>query len=145
MIPVEMQQFLDRKYALLQQNADAATKNAETGAMTGAAAAGLDKVRAALLPAESAAGIAKSGAETNLFNQQASVVVPESKANIAKIGAETRMIDTSRKYLIQDHDPLIPRFGGAGAYNESLAALRSTLGSGGYQGYRLPSDPLLGR
>jgi hypothetical protein len=88
----DMNYWLGRKYAILQQQADATTagvdvaaKNAQTNALTGRAAALLDTTRANLLPAESRAGLAK----TTLLGEQAATIGPESQARIANIEANT--------------------------------------------------------
>lgn len=101
---VDFNYFLNRKYAQLQQQADAttanaraATQNAETNALTGAAAARLDTTRAKLLPAESRATVAKIGAETNLIGEQAKIVAPESLARIGQIRAETALTGTQNE------------------------------------------------
>jgi hypothetical protein len=92
----DMNYWLGRKYAILQQQADATTagvdvaaKNAQTNALTGRAAALLDTTRANLLPAESRAGLAKTRAETTLLGEQAATIGPESQARIANIEANT--------------------------------------------------------
>lgn len=116
--PVDFNFFLNRKYALLAQQADAGTTNAASGAITAnaqagalGAAAGLDRVRTKLMPAESAATIAQQGAQTNLLTQQASVVVPESTARIAQMGAETALTGTNNK--IATRNSLTGILGGA--------------------------------
>ena len=86
---VDFGYFLGRKYALLQQQADAASQNANTAQMTGAASAKLDTTRATWLPRQAAAEIAQSGAQTNLIGEQAKIVGPESKARVAQMGADT--------------------------------------------------------
>lgn len=98
---VDFDYFLRAKYAQLQQQADATTKNAATNAMVGKAAAGLDTTRAALLPGESQASIAKMGAETNLIGEQASIVRPESAARIAGMSADTDLTRTQRDVIIR--------------------------------------------
>ncbi len=65
-IPSDMANFLQQKYAILQQQADATTRNADTAALTGKAAANLDTVRAGLMPAESQANIGLTRANTGL-------------------------------------------------------------------------------
>lgn len=95
----DMSFWLGRKYSILQQQADATTQNASTAATTGAAAANLDRTRANLMPGESAASIARMGAETNLANQQASVVVPESRARVRNMDADTSYTGTQNRVL----------------------------------------------
>ncbi len=103
-MPVDFNYFLNQKYAQLQQQADATTANAKantlnasTNAITGAAAARLDSTRAALLPGESQATIAKLGAETGLIGEQAKIVAPESTARIGQIRAETALTGTQNE------------------------------------------------
>jgi len=136
--PVDMNYFLARKYALLQQQADAGTsqaqtqsRQADTGALVGAAAANLDRTRAGLLPGESAAQIAQQGAQTRLLGEQASIVQPLARAQIGQIGAETGLTTTQNKVLTRT--ALTP-------YRSLIgSALGSTLGAGGYQGFQLPA------
>ena len=85
----DMSFWLGRKYALLQQQADAGTQNAATGAMTGAAAARVDNTRANLMPGESRANIAKSAAETGLISEQTQWLAPEARARIENLGAQS--------------------------------------------------------
>lgn len=93
-IPVGMEEFLNRKYAILQQQADATTeqaaattRNAATSALAGAAAARLDNTRSDLMPAESRANIAKSGAETGYLQTQTRWFGPEARARIGNLDA----------------------------------------------------------
>lgn len=133
--PVDFNYFLQRKYALLQQQADAGTSNAASGAIQATAQAGalgaeagLNKVRAQLAPGESAAQIGLQGSQTNLNNQSASVIVPESKARIGQIGAETDLLGTQNRVLTKTNANTLPGSG--------------TLPGGAtpYSGYRLGSD-----
>lgn len=101
MAAVDFNYFLNRKYAQLQQQADATTMNAKTNALAGAAAARLDSVRADLLPAESREGLLKSASERGLIDQQASVVVPESRARVAQMGAETDLTRTQNRVAVR--------------------------------------------
>ena len=129
-IPGDIETFLNRKYAILQQQADAATSNANTANLTGRAQAGLDQVRTQLLPKESAASIAKMGAETGLIGQQASVIAPESRARIANLNAETALTGTNNRIAIRE-----------GLTERSILpdSLKSVMGLRGYTGYRLGS------
>lgn len=93
---IDFDYFLNRKYALLGQNADAdtvranaATTSADASATAANAAAKVDITRAGLLPGESAASIALQRAQANLQNQTASTVGPLARANIGLIGANT--------------------------------------------------------
>lgn len=81
--------WLGRKYALLQQQADATTQNAASSAIASRAAADVDTARASLMPAESAAQIAAQRAQTNLTNLQSQTVLPESEARVGQMRAET--------------------------------------------------------
>jgi len=103
---VDFNYFLNRKYDILQQqantadvNAAATTRNAATAALTGEAAAALDRVRTRLLPAESAANIGLTNAQANLTGQQASIVVPESQARIRAADAQTAYTTTQNGVL----------------------------------------------
>lgn len=86
---VDFGYFLARKYALQQQEADAATKNASSNALQAAAGARLTGVQADVLPATSKAQIAQMGANTNLITEQAKVVGPEAFARIGQLKADT--------------------------------------------------------
>lgn len=123
----DMSFWLGRKYSILQQQADATTQNASTAATTGAAAANLDRTRANLMPGESAASIARMGAETNLTNQQASVVVPESRARVRNMDADTSYTGTQNRVLTRT----------------SLTPMRDLFGSGSGSAFS-PSSPLGG-
>lgn len=137
MVPSTMQEYLNRKYAILEQQANAqttqaaaTTRNAATAALTGKAQAGLDTVRAQLLPGESAASIAKMGAETGLIGQQAKYFGPEAMARIANLGAETERTSTDNKIAVRE---------GLMERTTLPESLRAVLGARGYQGYRLGS------
>jgi hypothetical protein len=88
-MPAGMADLLARKYMILQQQADATTKNAATGALVGAAGARLDNTRASLLPGQAAAEIAKLGADTLLTKEQTKIVLPESQARVRNLNANT--------------------------------------------------------
>lgn len=122
---VDFNYFLNRKYNLLQQGANTAdvtaaatTRNAATAALTGEAAAALDRVRARLLPAESAANIGLTQAQTGLTSQQASIVAPESQARIANLGAQTGLTTTQNQVL---------RYTGLGEEGGLAPAVRSAI------------------
>lgn len=101
--------WLGRKYSILQQEADATSRNAAstaqnansnsqnaaTAAMTGAASAALDKVRANLLPKQAAADIAQTTAQTGLIGQQAKYFGPVALAGIANTRANTALTNTT--------------------------------------------------
>lgn len=134
--------WLARKYAIMQQQADATTQNANTAQMTGAAQANLDRTRAGLLPGESAASIAKMGAETNLIGQQASVVVPEAKARIRNMDASTEYTGTQSSVLRrQSLTPMSQLFGSP----DYEGVVGGGLSRGSFGGFQLPSLTRPGR
>lgn len=142
---VDFNYFLQRKYALLAQNADADTSRAAsgavqaaTGALTGAADARLTNTRADLLPGESASQVGLQGAQTNLFNNQASVVIPTAQAQIRNTDANTALTGTQNKVLTRDG---LTEF----SASNPTGALGRTLGPGGYTGFRLPADTPVAR
>lgn len=107
--PVDFNYFLARKYAILQQQADAGseqaratTTNAATAAMTGAAAANLDNVNARLRPGESAAQVGLTQAQTGLARNQAQVVIPTAEAAIRAQDAQTGLVGTQTKVLTRE-------------------------------------------
>jgi len=118
MSEVDFNFFLNRKYAQLQQQADATTQNAATNALTGAAAARLDNTKTNLLPGESAAQVAKLGADTRFTNTQNTFYGPQAQANIAATQAGTRKTDEETRGIKQDNDPA----------NQTLGSLRGVLG-----------------
>lgn len=81
--------WLDRKYAILDQNAAATSQNAASNAIAATAAAGVDNTKAKLMPAESAASIAQTRAQANLLGTQARLLPAESAANIGLVRANT--------------------------------------------------------
>lgn len=128
MAEVNFDYFLRRKYAQLQQQADATTKNAATSALTGRAAANFDNVRASLLPTESRANVAQTQANTNLIDQQAAVVAPESQARIRQMDAGAQYTGTQDAVLRRE---------GLMTRSTSPSALSSVLGARGYTGFQL--------
>jgi hypothetical protein len=124
---VDFNYYLNRKYTLLQQQADAGTKNvdiaaknAATNALAAGAAARVDNTRADLMPAESAAGIAKTGAETSLLGEQARYFGPVAEANIANTNAGTYL--TGIQGDVAKREGLMER----SILPESLAAVMGT-------------------
>lgn len=128
---VDFDYFLRAKYAQLQQQADATTKNAATSAMVGKAAAGLDNTRAALLPGESRASIAKMGAETGLIGEQAAIVRPESAARIAGMEADARFTDTQNRVAIRQGETPLGALIGQSALGQLSGLLNPQPGAGG--------------
>lgn len=88
---------LNRKYNILQQQADASTKQADAQMLGTQAAANLDRVKANLLPGESKADIAKTIAETGLTRERTKYLGPETEAQIAKLKADTGYTTTLDK------------------------------------------------
>lgn len=147
---VDFNYFLARKYAALQQQADATTSNAASQAIQSTAQAkalnadaGLTDVRAKLLPGESASNVALQGAQRNLLSEQTKIVAPESVARIAGLNAgtagaldqnlafrRTNLTDSSRASAF---DPV------TGLYTGAAPAAPASLGPAGYSGFRLPS------
>lgn len=81
-LPPMMAELLRRKYDLQQQEVDNAAFNARTTRLGTDAQAKLDMVRAGLLPAESAANIAKTKADTTLTAEQAKFVGPLARSSM---------------------------------------------------------------
>ena len=108
---VDFGYFLNRKYAIQQQQADAATQQANTQQMVGAAQAGLDKTRTTLLPGESAASIALQKAQTGLVGEQAKVVAPTAAAQNALTGAQTKLTLTQNQGAQRELTPFEKLFG----------------------------------
>lgn len=80
-MPYGFAQALAQKYAILKQNADAQTVTANSGAH-------LDDVRAGLLPAESAANVGLTKAQTAQTAETTKYVGPLAKANIFNTRAQ---------------------------------------------------------
>lgn len=128
--------FLGRKYAILQQQADAASQNADTARMTGVAGAKLDLTRANWLPRQAAAEIAQAGAQTNLIGEQAKIVAPESRARIGQINADAAYTTTQDKVLTRGSlTPFRSLFGDPGKH------LSGVMGSGYQLGQIVPQAP----
>ncbi len=81
-MPPGFQALLDRKYAIMQQQADTARVGVD-------AAANLDRVRASILPAESQSNIAESTARTTNLGLTGRTIIPLANANIGLLGAQT--------------------------------------------------------
>ena len=108
-IPSDMANFLQQKYAILQQQADATTRNADTAALTGKAAANLDTVRAGLMPAESRANIglvkANTGlaqANTRLVGLNADWLPRMNQGTLDEQAARTRSVNTETDLTLDD-------------------------------------------
>lgn len=127
----DMDYWLGRKYALLQQQADAATTGAQAGAQASLAAAGLTRAQTSVLPVQTDAAIAQQRANTNLLTQQASVVVPESVARRNQMAADTGYTNTQNAVLTRE---------GLRERTVLPESLQAVMGSR-YQGFRLsPGD-----
>lgn len=136
-MPGMMADFLATKYAILQQQADAASTQANTGqfnALTnrtvGNAAAALDTTRAGLMPAESEASIAKMASETGLNKETAKYLGPETLARIAKMKAETGFIGTQD--AVEKRMGLMERTIGAGSLSSIMAGRMPSLDAFSY-------------
>lgn len=137
---VDFNYFLNRKYALMAQNADADTSRASSaaisavaGAEAARAAANVDNVRAGLMPAESQSQIGLQTAQGRVFNAQADLIPQEGAARIGQIKADTAFTGTQNKVLTRNS--LTGIFGGAPG---SLPTLQ---GAGALAGYNFSSDP----
>lgn len=146
--PVDFNYFLQRKYALLQQQADAGTSNAASAAIQANAQAGalgaearLNNTRADLAPGESAADIGVKRAQTDLLGQQAKYYGPEAEARIGQTNAETGYLGAQTDFLgtqnkVLRRNSLTGIFGGdAGTPQPGTGGIFS---GSGYTGYRLP-------
>lgn len=81
-MPAGFQALLDRKYAILQQQADTAKVGVD-------AAANLDRTRAQVLPDQAAADVAESRARTTNLGLTGQTILPLATANLGLIGAQT--------------------------------------------------------
>jgi hypothetical protein len=106
---VDFNYWLRQKYALLKQQADATTKNAETQRIAGEAAALVDTTKARLMPKESREALLKSAAERNLIDQQAAVVQPTALANIGLTNAQAGLVGEQTTAQRIDNTPLSKR------------------------------------
>lgn len=143
MADVDFNYFLARKYAILQQQADADTSRAGSanisavaGANAANAAANVDNTRATLMPAESRSAIALQGAQTALTRQQADWFGPEAQSRIGLNNANIGYIGTQ--------DAVLRKEGLDTRYSTPTmgSALSGVMGSG-YQPFRFSAtDPL---
>lgn len=132
-MPRGFQSLLNTKYAILQQQADAASTNAGTNAVVGRASANLDNTRAGLLPGESAASIRKSDAETGLIGEQSKYFGKEALARIALNRSSAGLNDVQaavERRLGLSENPALT----GNTFGET--AVRS------YAGYRLPKSTI---
>lgn len=107
--PPDINYWLQRKYALLQQQADAGTMGAKANVTAANAAANLDTTRARVLPGQAASENAMRAANIGLTNEQASVVRPLASAQIEQIAvgndltrANTRLTDTNEQIAFRE-------------------------------------------
>lgn len=144
---VDFNYFLARKYAQLQQQADATTSNAaSTAIQTTAQAAALNAdaaltgVRTKLLPGESAATVGLQRAQTNLTNENASIVRPESVARIASVNAGTAgQLDQNKAFVRTNLTD--SRFTNSFDPNTGLyTGAKPSAATSAITGFRLPSD-----
>ena len=108
-MPFGMAELLSRKYAILQQEADATTQNAQSAALRAGADAGLTNAQAAgarianqFAPDVARANVAQTRANTNLLGEQAKVIAPESRARIAGLDANTGYTRMNTRALYND-------------------------------------------
>jgi hypothetical protein len=105
-IPTAMSYYLDRKYAIQQQQADASTANSETQRIATSAAANLDKVKAALMPAESKANIGLTNANARLSGVQADYlptqIISQAQRDISAAGLTDAQAETERLGNVAD-------------------------------------------
>lgn len=93
---------LNRKYNILQQQADASTKQADAQMIGVEAAAQLDRTKANLLPGETKANIAKTIADAGLTREQTKFLGPETEARIANLKANTGLTTTQDKIAARE-------------------------------------------
>jgi hypothetical protein len=93
-MPYGMMGLLERKYAIMQQQADTGQFNAVTNRTGVDAAANLDRVKAGILPNESTANIGltraqamESDARKRNIDENMKWIGPLNKANISLLGA----------------------------------------------------------
>lgn len=136
---IDFNGFLARKYAILQQQADAGTQSAasgqlqaQTGALVGAANARLDNTRSNLLPAESASQIGLQSAQAGLTRNQAAVVIPEATSRIGVNAANIAATNINARIAERDGLTEYSVANPGGAIARVLP--------GGYTGFRLGGD-----
>lgn len=87
--------FLQRKYDIMQQNAD-------TNRMGMVSSVNLDNVRARLLPDQTAADIGRVRAETSQIGAQTSQIGPLARAQIGLYGAQARNYNSTAASADED-------------------------------------------
>lgn len=131
--------WLGRKYALLQQQADAGTQQAATGALVGGAAARLDNTKSNLLPKTTMAEIGKTLAETSFLGEQQKFIAPEALARVRSLDAGTfktrnegevvklegiDTVPTSLRSLSNIRSARLPSMGSSSIFGADIAARR---------------------
>jgi hypothetical protein len=117
--------WLGRKYANMDQQAAADTTRANAAAVSANAGAQLDTVKAGLLPAESKANIALTGAQTGLAaatarqqDEETKYIGPTANANIAESRARGGLYGAQatgeQQLSIVEHARRGSRIGGLG-------------------------------
>ena len=134
----DMNYWLGRKYAILQQNADATSQNAATSAMSAEAGAGLTRAQTAgtltqnqFIPQVTMADIAQTRANTGLIGAQAAALPLESAARIRASDAGANFTNTQNKVLTReslDEMRVAP-----GSLASVLGRTTPSLGSLGYE------------
>lgn len=95
----DMSGWLNRKYAILQQQANAADTQNATQRIGVVAAANVDNTRARLMPKESAANVAKTRAETGLVGEQTNWFGKSAAAEINNLNANARLTGFQGDFL----------------------------------------------
>lgn len=85
-MPQGFQELLDRKYAILQQQADTSRIGVQAGA-------NLDNTRAHLMPLETDANVAESRARTTNLGLTGQTILPLANSTIGLQGAQGRNLD----------------------------------------------------
>jgi hypothetical protein len=85
---VDFDHYLTRKYDILQQSADAEITRANAYGLSAGASAGLDKIRAGLLPGQAASEIAYQGAQTAGLLESNKTIAPLARSQIGVQGAQ---------------------------------------------------------
>lgn len=96
---VDFASLLARKYAIMQQQADADTSRAAAGGLSAQASANLDTVRAGLLPRESAANVAQTAAQTAGIREQNRFIDPLARSTIGLQSSQARQNAAQAGYL----------------------------------------------
>lgn len=98
-MPAGFAELLRRKYAIMQQEADAGTLRAGADVTTANSGANLNNIRAGLLPAQARAENLKTEAETGNILETTKYLGPRVKAEIGLMGTQgTNNLAQARLY-----------------------------------------------